>query len=55
MAATNAPKKGSNKSGQVHSDYATTLGGIPDKKSVEQIEKAHRPSEKGRAPGSVRK
>jgi len=52
----NTPKQGANKSGQSNKDYASsTLGGFPEKKNKDQIEKANSPRANGRAPGSVRK
>ncbi len=54
MSKVNAPKKESNKSGVSHKEYAQVLGGYPDKKSVEQIDKANSPSGRGKPPGSFR-
>lgn len=38
------------KSGHTHKNFQTVLGGMPPKKSVEEIEKVNTP---GKAPGSV--
>ena len=51
MAEKQAKAKSDVKSGNENKQFATSvLGGFPEKKSVEQIEKANTP---GKAPGSV--
>lgn len=42
------------KSGVVREEIDKVSGGMPDKKTVEQIEKVNSPKGRGRAPGSVR-
>lgn len=47
--------KSSIQSGGVNkTEYLKTIGGIPEKKSVEQIDKQNSPQGRKRAPGSVR-
>lgn len=46
-----AKAKSSVESGHVNIDFPKTLGGYPDTKDVEQIDKVNRPK---KAPGSVR-
>jgi len=42
-------------SGMTNKEYAkSVIGGVPPKKTVQQIEKVNSPSGRGRAPGSVR-
>jgi hypothetical protein len=53
---SNAPKKSANKSGVKNTVYRdSVLGGVPEKKSVEAVDKANSAGGRGRAPGSVRK
>lgn len=50
--ADNPPKaKSDNKSGVTNKSYVEQLGGYPEKKTVEQIDKVNMPKN---APGSVR-
>lgn len=53
MADKNTPPKASsdNKSGVSNKEYLTQLGGLPERKNVEQIDKVNMPKN---APGSVR-
>lgn len=49
----NAPKSGANKSGcYPHKSYQKVLGGVPEKKSVAEVDKCNRPSGRKRAPGA---
>lgn len=56
MSKSNSAEKSGNKSGCVNKAYASgALGGIPPKKSVEQVDKYTKGRGNGSAPGSVRK
>ncbi len=56
MITSNFAEKSGNASGVVNTKYASSvLGGIPPKKSVEQIDKSTKGRGNGSAPGSVRK